>query len=43
VGAEIHVGLYIKCPLLLLDFNQNQSILADIRVNPPVPNLIEIR
>jgi hypothetical protein len=40
--AETHVGLYIKYPLLLFDFNQNQNA-STFLVNYPTSNFMKIR
>jgi hypothetical protein len=34
VCAGINVGLHIKCPLFLADFNQNWNVLTHFRGTP---------
>jgi len=42
IRSQMHIGLHIKYPLFLSDFNESRILVTDFRKNLQIPNLIKM-
>ena len=45
ISSKMYIGLHVKCPLFLSDFNETRFFSTDFRKkkNPQISNFIKIR